>query len=191
MNKYMRFVKYGLAAGAVVLSLSGLAQAATCSTASVTTSTACQVGSDNNDSAAELNAGSGFFGNKDWILADKSDSAPLISGMTLNFTGANLKVGNWSVSSFASYTKAILVVKGGAEGWVAYLLDLTKLSGTWSTADILNGGGKQPDMSHLSLYVADLDENLNVVTPVPVPASALLLLGAMGALTALRRWRKA
>lgn len=191
MNKYMRIVKYGLAAGAVMLALSGLARASTvvCDTDSVTTSTACQIGSGSNDSAATLNAGAGFFGNTDWLLADKSDGSPLIAGLTLNFTGANLKVGSWSVSDFAGYTKAILVVKGGSVGWVAYLLDLTQLSGTWTTDDILNKGGAQPEMSHLSLYVADLDTN--VVAPVPLPGPALLLLGAMGALTALRRRRKA
>ena len=190
MNRYMRFVKHGLAAGAVILALSGVAQASTvdCNIATVTTSTACQIGPGNNDRVSGMNAGLGFFGNNDWLLADKSDSSPLIPGFNLNFTGSDLKLGTWSVGDFGGYTKAVLVVKGGSVAWVAYFLDLTQLSGSWSTADIRNSGGNQPNMSHLSLYVADF--RINVVTPVPVPASAVLLLGALGALTALRRRRQ-
>jgi hypothetical protein len=193
MNKYMRFVKYGLAAGAVVLAMSGMARAAivqdTCNTASVTTSTACKtVSGQGNDSVSIMNAGLGLFGNTDWLLADKSDSAPSIAGMTLNFTGADQKQGTWSVSNFGGYSKAVLVVKAGSAAWIAYLLDLTQLSGTWSTAGLLNNGGQRPNMSHLSLYVADL--NTNITSPIPLPGPALLLLGAIGALTALRR-RKA
>ena len=190
MTYYMRFMKHGLAAGAMILALSGVAQASTvdCNTAAVTTSTACQIGSGNNDSVSDMNAGLGFFGNKDWSLADKSDGSPLIAGFNLNFTGRDLKIGTWSVSDFGGYTKAVLVVKGGSVAWVAYLLDLTQLSGNWSTADIRNNAGNQPNMSHLSLYVADF--RTNIVAPVPVPASAVLLLGALGALTALRRRRQ-
>lgn len=189
MSRYICFVKYSLAVAAVTLGMSGAAVALPCSIASVTTSTACQVGSGNNDSVSAMNAGLGFFGNTDWLLADKSDGAPSIAGFSLTFDGVNAKLGNWSVTDFAGYTKAVLVVKGGSVAWVAYLLDLTDLAGTWSTADILNSGGNRPDMSHLSLYVAD--KEANTVAPVPLPAGAPLLLAGLAALAFLRRRSKA
>jgi hypothetical protein len=204
---YRRLGKHGLAvAGAVIITLAMAApiQAATvlkqggppppvvqpaCNVGSVTLSTACQTVPGNNDNLASMNAGSGVFLNTDWLLADKSDAVlPTIPSVNLSFTAAsNLLTGTWSVGSFGGYTKAALVVKGGGEAWVAYFLNLTTLSGSWSTADLRNNGGNQPKMSHLSLYVADYVPP----APVPVPAAASLLLLAFGALAALRRKRRA
>lgn len=186
-------------AAAIAFAATGAAQAASvavtqpvCSISSVTTSTACQTVLGNNDSVADMNgfnSGAGVFNVNNWIYGGKSagtndPKAPY------NLVGSpvNAKVGTWSVSTFNNYTKAALVVKAGSEAWVAYLLDVTKLSGTWTTADILNSGGKQPDISHLTLYVGG--EQVDPVAPVPLPAAGLMLVGAIGGLAALRR-RKA
>ncbi len=167
-----------------------------CSILSLTTSTACQTVAGNNDSAADMNgfnSGAGVFGVKNWIFGGKSaqdTGDETVSPFNLLATPVGAKSGVWSVSTFNNWTKAALVVKGGAEAWVAYLLDVTKLSGTWTTNDILNSGGKQPDISHLSLYVGGEQVNPPPPAPVPLPAAGLLLVGAVGGLAALRR-RKA
>lgn len=191
MESFMRNVRTGLAAAFMVTAFAGMAGAATCSISSVTVSTACQTVGGNNDSASDMNgfnAGAGVFGNNDWILADKSDQAnpnALVDGdINLTITGDGTLSGTWSVDTFGGYTQVALVVKGGAEAWVAYMLDLTSLSGTWSTADLINDGGKQPGLSHMSLYVADFKPST-----VPLPAGAPLLLAGLAGLAALRRKR--
>ena len=193
MESFMRNVRISLAAAFMVTAFAGMAGATTCSISSVTVSTACQVVAGNNDSVSDMNgfnAGAGVFGNNDWILADKSDQASpnaLVDGnINLTNTGNGTSSGTWSVDTFGGYTQVVLVVKGGAEAWVAYLLDLTSLSGTWSTADLINGGDNQPDLSHLSLYVADFKPTTSTV---PLPAGAPLLLAGLAGLAALRRKR--
>ena len=189
-------LKTGLAALALTIACTGASHAKTvtlpaCATASVTVSTACQTVAGNNDSLSGMNAGTGVFGTTDWLLADKSDAgAPSLPAINLSFGGAGGTTGSWSVGSYAGYTKAILVEKGGSVAWVAYLLDLTQTSGSWSTFGILNEGGKQPRMSHLSLYVADYVAPRVVPLPVvPLSAGLPLLLAGLGALAALRRKR--
>lgn len=93
------------------------------------------------------------------------------------------KSGNWSFTSDPSLTHApsYMVVKA-ATTWALYSLD-GALSGTWSTAGILNNGGKQPGVSHVSFY--------NSAAPIPLPAAAWLLLTGVGALGVVRRRRRA
>ena len=169
----------------------------TCSISSVTLSTACQVVAGNNDSVAAMNlfnSNAGVFGITSWLLADKNDDGALISPYDLIANGIGNASGVWNVSSFNNYQYAALVVKGGAVAFVAYLLDLTQLSGTWSTADLINGGGNQPGLSHISLYVGGQQITPPPPPPppeVPVPAAGLLLLTALGGLGVLRARRAA
>ena len=89
------------------------------------------------------------------------------------------KSGGWSFTSDPSLTHApsYMVVKA-ATTWALYALD-GALSGDWSTAGIVNGGGRQPGVSHVSFY--------NSAAPIPLPAAAWLLLSAVGALGVMRR----
>lgn len=198
MNMLTLKIKTGLAAATLVAAFASVAGAVTveppCSTSSATISTACQIVAGNNDSVSAMNSfngGAGVFGINDWLLADKSDQgSPNIlaeGSINLTSTGNGNLSGTWSVDMFGDYTKVVLVIKGGAEAWAAYMLDLTSLSGTWSMADILNGGGNQPGLSHLSLYVADYTPTISTV---PLPAGALLLLAGLASLAALRRKRR-
>ena len=169
----------------------------TCSITSVTLSTACQIFAGNNDSAAALNlfnTGVGAFNVNSWLLADKNDDGALISPYDLIANGINSATGLWSVTGFNNYQYAALVVKGGAVAWAVYLLDLTNLSGTWSTADLINGGGNQPGLSHISLYVGGQQITPPPPPPppeVPVPAAGLLLLTALAGFGLLRARRAA
>ena len=137
-----------------------------------------------------MNAGAGAFGITSWLLADKNDDGIVISPYDLIANGNGSVTGLWNVSSFNNYQYAALVIKGGAVAFVAYLLDLSQLSGTWSTADLINGGGNQPGLSHISLYVGGLQITPPPPPPeVPLPAAGLLLLTAMGGLGMLRARR--
>ncbi len=168
----------------------------TCSITSVTLSTACQIFAGNNDSAAALNlfnTGAGAFNVNSWLLADKNDDNALISPYDLIADTIGNATGLWSVTGFNNYQYAALVVKGGAVAWAVYLLDLTNLSGTWSTADLINGGGNQPGLSHISLYVGGQQITPPPPPPpeVPVPAAGLLLLTALAGFGLLRARRAA
>ena len=70
--------------------------------------------------------------------------------------------------------REFVTARSGALLRTAYLL-----AGDWSTAGIVNGGGRQPGVSHVSFY--------NSAAPIPLPAAAWLLLSAVGALGVMRR----
>lgn len=166
---------------------------ADCQIAHVTISTLCQRVTENNDSAAQMNGfadGLGVFGVNNWMLADKAggDEGPGLTAPYALVAGTG-SFGTWSVQSFGGYEYAALVLKGGSLSWVAYLLDLENLSGNWSTQDLVNGGGNQADLSHMSLYVGGTRADAPPAA-VPLPATGALFLGALAGLFGLRR-RKA
>ncbi|MBU0994428.1 MAG: PEP-CTERM sorting domain-containing protein [Proteobacteria bacterium] len=91
--------------------------------------------------------------------------APSTGGGTLTLTYENdNKSGTWTTTDPVSF----YTVKA-SNSYAIYYEDPATTSGTWSTIDILNGGGRTPDLSHLSTWF------LNVtVTPVPEPSTLLL-----------------
>ncbi len=93
---------------------------------------------------------------------DKPDTTD--GPLTVTYSGDN-KSGAWSVAN--PYAVSFYTVKGSNE-FALYYVDPAITNGLWTTAHVLNNGGNQPEISHLS-----------VVTSVPVPEpAAMLLLGA-------------
>jgi PEP-CTERM motif len=95
------------------------------------------------------------------------------------------KSGIWSFTDATSgkaltHSPAYMAVKG-ANTWALYALD-GAFFGEWSTGGILNGGGKQPGVSHVSFY--------NSVAPVPLPAAVWMLLAGLGSLGVVARRRR-
>ena len=83
--------------------------------------------------------------------------------------------GTWALS--APNQIGFYAVKGGTE-YALYYVNPYQSSGTWSTEHLLNRGGNQPEISHLSAMAE---------TAVPEPMTLLLLgLGLVG-LAGLRR----
>jgi hypothetical protein len=105
---------------------------------------------------------------------DPSGSDACKTAYNFTFTNAGGTSGTWSFTGSADEEYALGVKDGGDPFWAVFLLtnsDTTgsvTYSGTWS---ILNGG-----LSHFVIYDRDdLTPNVNPETPVPEPASLLLL----------------
>jgi hypothetical protein len=132
---------------------------------------------NSNDSVGAV---SGFFGIDNWLLGDKSgdeNSGNEVVSFGTEFAEGSSS-GTWDILNPDRYSSIMLVLKAG-NTFGAFLLDSAAiLSGDWSTSR---------GLSHASVYYGGEP----TPAPVPLPASALLLLGGVGGLAALRRRRKA
>jgi hypothetical protein len=123
----------------------------------------------------------------EWSFVNKDESTGANAGLD-GFAGA--KSGTWSVDEPLEGPFAISLK--GSDGFSVYLFDsLTQAvsSGTWTTLGLENNGGRQPNLSHFSLFAAKAPictENCD--TEVPEPGLAIGL-GAMalGAIKARKR----
>jgi hypothetical protein len=127
-----------------------------CTTAQVTPSSACQIGSTQNDflNPLQVNA-DGLFGFSDWKFGEKELEASE-QAVNLGFhVSGGLLSGTWSINDVwksLGITHLMIVLKGGTDNFAAYLIDFGATSGTYSTAffNPKNGNGK--DISHISVY---------------------------------------
>jgi hypothetical protein len=115
-------------------------------------------------------------------LAKVEQSILFAQGLTVTLTSISPTVsgagssGTWSSSQAANY----LTIKA-ANGYALYYLGAGgATSGTWTTAGLLNNGGKQPDISHLTLWR----------TAVPEPKMTLVLGSMIGLLLLVVRRRR-
>lgn len=79
-------------------------------------------------------------------------------GLTVAYD-PDLKTGTWATTDPIEF----YTVKGGSVEFALYWMEGGATSGCWTTQEILNNGGNQPGISHLSTW--------NPLTPV-VPAPA-------------------
>jgi hypothetical protein len=138
------------------------------------------VDSSGNDHEATVEAAlQDVFGSFiDITLFDKSDSGPVL--VTFNpGNPATVQSGTWS---YAPGGLTYMTVKASTSFLLFDVSGLT--SGTFSTLGILNPGGRQPMVSHVSFWTAAQTPP----TAVPEPASMILLgSGLVGAVAARRR----
>lgn len=179
-----------LCAAAVLALAGGAASAATCTgsfnkqTTTFTVNQLVPAGSTVdafcvNNSNDSVNAVSGLFGIDNWLLGDKSgdeDDGNVVVSFGTEFSKGSSS-GTWDILNPDRYSSIMLVLKAG-KTFGAFLLDSTAImAGDWSTSR---------GLSHASVYYGGEP----TPAPVPLPASALLLLGGVGGLASLRRRRK-
>jgi len=114
----------------------------------------------------------------DLTLYGKSDDG---TAVRFNFTGLGTKDGTWDVVD-PTVKIAYVTVKAGS-GYAIY--DVGGVGDAfWTTSGILNGGGKQPKLSHLSFWTVP-------TSSVPEPTTWLTLIAGFGMIGTAMRLRKA
>lgn len=110
----------------------------------------------------------------DLTLFDKSDSSPLLTTVTAS---KDEKTGTWDVIDDS--VKIAFVTVKASNNFAIYQYSPGVNSGDWTTFGIINNGGKQPKLSHLSFWTIPEQENPDTSVPEP---SAFLMLGSAAAL---------
>lgn len=153
------------------------ASATPCSTADLTVSKSCMMGTAVNDflnPTLEVND-EGLFGGG-WEFLQKYEIGggyETAEEMELEITFLpdlpgipSDRTGSWSIRTDAwdDFADLMIVLKAG-NGFAAYLLDslIMPTSGTWNTHTVLDAG-----LSHMTIYGRDFD-------PIPEPATMVLL----------------
>lgn len=177
-----------LCAAAVLAVAGGAASAATCTgsfggdqTTTFTVNQTVPAGSsvsavcvdESNDSEGAV---SGLFGIDAWTLGDKSGDEDDGDGavfFTTEFSEGTTS-GLWEIANPEGYSSIMFVLKAG-NTFGAFLLDSAALmAGDWLI---------DRDLSHASVYYGGEP----TPAPIPLPASAVLLLASLGGFAALRR----
>jgi hypothetical protein len=121
------------------------------------------------------------FGISDWTLADRSDDGvgDGVIDLTVTLGNAIGSAGTWAVDGWARHAKVFLTLRAG-NSFAAFLIDPAFTSGSWSNTRLFpiadNG------LKRMSVYYSP-----SSLVPIPLPAAGWLLIGGLGALTALRR----
>jgi len=156
----------------------------------VTPTTACEIGSTNNDSVAQVRADE-MFGFDDWLFAEKGFDTEVDVDFGLTLTGDAIS-GTWSIDDVwttLGVTEIMFVFKDGKhipDTYVGYLLLTGATSGTYmSPFSHKSGSGVPTEISHLSVYY-----RIGDTPPPPVPEPSLLALLGLGAAASVRRIRR-
>ena len=116
----------------------------------------------------------------DLTLYDKSDEAPLLTTVT---SAADNKSGTWDVLN-NNVLISYLTVKA-SNSFTVYQYSPAQNSGSWTTLGIVNNGGTQPELSHLSLWTVPPSGDPGGEVPEP---GTLAIVG--GALLGIGYWRR-
>lgn len=115
----------------------------------------------------------------DSIKVDDVDEGNYTEGSLSITASPDLKSGTWSFSD--STALGFYAVKGGTE-YALYFVDPAQSSGDWTSRHTLNDGENIPEISHFSA--------VPVASPVPEPASMLLLGAGLAGISAFGRRRR-
>ena len=194
----------GVAGGTLGMSTSA-SQALTCSTAHFTTSIDCispvPGGPGGNVTATTMNRyddGNGAFGVTGWRLLAKADvprgfesgdtvrSEPFLFSITIDDSGA--LYGTWKLNPLFTWdpdAEFAFALKG-ATGNAVYHMDKDFTEGRWSMAGLFTPGETKnnPGLSNIRLFGTD------DLAPIPLPASVLMILGAIAAMLGVTRRRR-
>jgi len=163
-------MKFTLKTAAVIAAATFIGQsafAATVDPCGVGSGLACLADGNDNEASVEANLADALgLASIDLTLLGKSDDGygDPVSGQD----------GSWATPDAVDY-----VTIKAATSYTIYAVGGAS-SGSWTTMGILNNGGKQPDVSHISYWSGGS-------TVVPLPAAGWLLLAGLGGLFALRR----
>ncbi|TAF54966.1 MAG: hypothetical protein EAZ61_04860 [Oscillatoriales cyanobacterium] len=164
-----------------------LSPAYDCSLGIVSGTVDCEGAFAGNNSNQTIDTLFGIDWNDNEILKAE-DSTGWFDG-DLSIGGGGATSGTWTLSQafVDAYDSLMFVIKGGTS-YSAYLWDGTSTSGTWNTNGIVNSAGRNPGISHFSVYGVACTENCGPDTDVPEPGLAIGL-GAMalGAIKARKR----
>jgi len=168
------------------------AHAATCKVTDVTVngsdSNMCAGQIAGNDSIKDMNT---IFGEPDslikWEQTAKVDAG--VTGGSLSAVEATSGAWTYTAPADKPLSSPFIVVLKGSPGYSAYLFkgleDLLSVNGTFFIS-LVNNGGNDPELSHISIYStgSDIPGTSIFGNPVPLPAALWLfgpaLLGFMG-----------
>ena len=211
INKNFNFVvAVFFIALAAVLSTSGVSQAVSCNidtgtvidtriADAVTGTSACQLGTENNDFLNPLQVNDDLmFGYDDWDFRYKkdyettggADTSSLELSLLADSGGDARKSGTWTIKStaFSMYQDIMLVFKDGMgvpDVYVGYLLSMT--SGDCDSPFKNSNNANLKEISHISIYTRGTQVGLPPEVPIP---AALPLFGTGLAILGFLGWRK-